>query len=364
MDGAKTTDYDLLVMGSSDSTSSAPHRRRPQWLLALLTAGLVIVVSYVGLELVARSEKILDKDRAGRIAAAKNSRSELNDLATRNQVAYGWDRPPILIPTDDTANMRNPDILFVGDSVTRGFSLADPLGDSYPALLQEELSVNAPIHVVNVAVPGFGIDQMVLKLASELVIRKPRLVVVAYIPHDLYRSGRNINFGATKPVLSSYSDGSWKMRPAPDLVDFYLGYLDARSKLRLGAWWLQFIADNQQYYLPMLNQTIYETRFQGIRENLGDLADKHGVRILLIRLANGELDNPVASLDQWAIRAFSAGTGNNPRFVDVEPCASRLTEEMGLDFDQEFERHPSERAHAIFASCLVPIVAEELAVTP
>lgn len=357
-------DYHARVMHDPDSSSLTQQPRRPQWLLALLTAGLVLIVSYASLELAARYEEILDSDTADRISAALDPRSELKDLAANTEVIYGWDWPPIPIPAGDAAGIQSPDILFVGDSVTRGFSLAEPMRESYPALLHAELSVDMPVRVVNTAAPGFGIDQMVLKLGSELAKRKPRLVIVAYIPHDLYRSGRNINFGVTKPVLSSYSGGSWEMRPAPNLFDFYQAYLDARSGLRLGAWWLQFIADNQQYYFPMFNRSIYETRFEGIRENLQDLAAKHGVRIVLVRLANGKLKDPIATLDQWAMHAFGAGGAGNPRFVDVEPCASRYAEETGLDFDREFNRHPSERAHAIFARCLRPVVAGELAAHP
>ena len=348
-------------MHGPDSKAPTAHTHRPRWLLALLTAALVVVVSYIGLELVARSEKIVDSDKAHRIAAAGNPRVELSDLATHTEVIYGWDWPPILIPPIDAANARNPDVLFIGDSVTRGFKLAEPERQSFPALLQAELSVDTPIRVVNAAVPGFGVDQMVLKLGSELAGRKPKLVIVAYIPHDLYRSGRNINFGVPKPVLSRYSSGSWEMRPAPDLFDFYLAYLDARSGLRLGAWWLQFIADNAQYYLPMLNRTVYETRFEGIRENLRDLASEHGVRIVLVRLANGELDGTVAMLDGWAARAFTASPSSSLRFVDIEPCASRYAVESGLDVDRDFDGHPGAPAHAIFARCLLSVVAEELA---
>ena len=364
MDRRKTSGYDARAMRHPDSTTSTAHTRRPRWLLALLTAALVVGVCYIGLELVARSEKIVESNHADRISAAGDPRGELSDLASVTEAIYGWDWPPIPIPPADAADAQSPDVLFIGDSVTRGFKLAEPERQSFPALLQAELSVDTPIRVVNAAVPGFGVDQMVLKLGSELAGRKPRLVIVAYIPHDLYRSGRNINFGVTKPVLSRYAGGSWEMRPAPDLFDFYLGYLDARSGLRLGVWWLRFIADNQQYYLPMLNRTVYETRFEGVRENLHDLASEHGVRIILVRLANGELDGTVAALDQWATRAFTASAGSSPRFVDVEPCANRYAVEQGLDVDRDFDGHPGAPAHAIFARCLLSVVSEELASPP
>lgn len=362
MDRRKTSGYDARAMRHPDSTTSPAHR--PRWLLALLTAALVVGVCYTGLELVARSDKIVESDHADRISAAADPRGELSDLASATEAIYGWNWPAIPIPPTDVADAQSPDVLFLGDSVTRGFKLAEPERQSFPALLQVELSVDTPIRIVNAAVPGFGIDQMVLKLGSELAGRKPRLVIVAYIPHDLYRSGRNINFGVTKPVLSRYVGGSWEMRPAPDLFDFYLGYLDARSGLRLGAWWLRFIAENQEYYLPMLNRTAYETRFEGIRENLHDLAREYGVRVVLVRLANGKPDGIVAALDQWAKRAFAASPGSNPRFVDLEPCANRYAAEKGLDVDRDFDGHPGAPAHAIFARCLLPIVSEELASPP
>jgi hypothetical protein len=356
--------YNSQVMHGPESKASTEHSRHPPWLLALLTTGLVVAVCYIGLELAARSDKIVDSDKADLISAAADPRRELSDLASETMAIYGWDRPPIPIPPTDTADPLSPDVLFIGDSVTRGFELAEPERQSFPALLRAALSVDTPLSVVNAAVPGFGVDQMVLKLGSELARRKPRLVIVAYIPHDLYRSGRNINFGVPKPVLSRYSGGTWEMRPAPDLFDFYLGYLEARSGLRLGAWWLRFIADNAQYYLPMFNRTVYETRFEGIRENLHDLFREHGVRIVLVRLANGELDDSVAVLDQWATQVFTTSTSSSPRFVDVEPCSSRHAAAKGLDVDKDFDRHPGAPAHAIFAQCLSSVVTEELAAQP
>lgn len=351
-------------MTPPESTASTARTPTPRWVLALITAALVAGMLYAGLEIVARSNRVVDSGIADRISAAKDPRRELQSLASYTEVSYGWDWQPILIPPADGSNALRSDVLFLGDSVTRGFSLEEPERQSFPALLQADLSVDGPIRIVNAAVPGFGVDQMVLKLGSELSSRKPRVVIVAYIPHDLYRSGRNINFGITKPVLSRYSDGSWERRAALDLFDFYQGYLDARSGLRLGPWWLRYMADNQQYFLPMINRTVYETRFEGIRENLHDLAEEHGVRIVLVRLANGNLGGTVTALDQWATRAFTAGAGGSPRFVDVEPCAIGQTMKEGLDVDREFGGHPGPRAHRIFARCLLPVATEELAARP
>jgi hypothetical protein len=188
--------------------------------------------------------------------------------------------------------------------------------------------------------------------------------MVAYIPRDLYRSARNINFGITKPLLTGYADGDWDMRPAPDLFEFYRGYQDARSQFRLGPWWLGFLAENREYYLPFLNRAAYEARFMGVREHLRDLAAAHDVRIMLVRLANGDLSRNVAMLDGWATQAFSAGERANPRFVDIEPCVQELAHKQGLDPNQEFRGHPGARAHGLFARCLLPIAMEELRAQP
>lgn len=355
-------------MNDLDRGTASARPPTPRWLLALLatllTALLLTGLGWIGLELAARSKRFVDDDIAERIAAAENPRRELGDLAAYTELVYGWDWPPLPLPPEVPADAPRPDILFLGDSVTRGFGLAAPERESFPVLLQARLSVQAPIHAVNAAVPGFGIDQMALKLGAELDRRRPRLVVIAYIPHDLYRSGRNINFGITKPVLSRYANGAWQMRPAPDLFDFYQAYLDARSEFRLGAWWLRFLADNQQYFLPRLNRTTYRTRFEGIRAHLHDLAAEHGVRIMLVRLANGKPGGTVTALDRWATRAFSLEAGGSPRFIDIEPCAAREAAARHLDLDREFDGHPGARAHAIFARCLLPIVAAELAARP
>ena len=80
-------------------------------------------------------------------------------------------------------------------------------------LLFKLLNDQTSTEVINAAVQGFGVDQMILKLEEILPTYRPDLVIFAYIPRDLWRAGRNINYGFTKPVLVVNGSGTWRITP-------------------------------------------------------------------------------------------------------------------------------------------------------
>lgn len=336
-------------------------RRTPKTLLALITTLFVIFVVYFLLEIVARVSVKVDPSIAHRVQSAQNPQAELKGLIEYSRLGYGWDRPPVFWSNGTPADsVDNADVLVLGDSVTWGFGVEQPERRSYPALLSEAFANEPELTFVNGAVPGFGIDQMTLKLGGVLRDWKPRLVLVAYIPADLRRSGRDLNFGLTKPVLFDYADRAWDMRPAPNVIRLYEDYLAARSQMHLGIWWLQFLMTNRQYYLPAYYESAYILRFDGVRRNLQDLAKQYGFTVLLIRIPNGNLGRTVSMLDLWAKTVFSGNVTSSYRFLDIEPCVRTLARRSGLDFDRDFSGHPDGRAHQVYASCLKPAVAEEL----
>ncbi len=336
------------------------ERKTSPLLLSSIIVVLVAAIGYVVLEFVARSVRIVDEDIAEKIAAAADPRRDLPGLAAYTRLDYGWDWPPILLPPEGEGVGSTADVLMLGDSVTRGFGVEEDEGRPYPALLQDLLSGNKPVRIVNSAVPGFGLDQIVLKLEAELEHMSPRLVVVSYIPHDLHRTARDFSFGITKPVLWSYAGGAWKMRSAVDLFAFYQEYLKARSTFSLAPFWLAQFARNREYYLSGIYKDEYQIRFEGLRRHLEDLAAAHGVRLILVRLANGELGNSIARLDDWGMEIFAAADPDRLRFFDVEPCTREYASRESLDWHRVFRRHPGARAHEIFALCLLPHIATEL----
>jgi hypothetical protein len=74
-------------------------------------------------------------------------------------------------------------VIVVGDSFTFGDEVAD--SHTWPHLLQE---MDDRLNVMNMAVTGYGIDQMYLTLSEALAEFSPQLVIAGFIGDDLNRS--------------------------------------------------------------------------------------------------------------------------------------------------------------------------------
>lgn len=94
-----------------------------------------------------------------------------------------------------------PLTLVVGDS----FAFGDDVDDhqSWPAAL-ERLSSG---RVVNAGVPGFGLDQAVLRAEQLAPLYRPDAIVVGVIPHDVLRCGLSFWSGHPKPYFALDGDG-------------------------------------------------------------------------------------------------------------------------------------------------------------
>jgi hypothetical protein len=277
------------------------------------------------------------------------SDGELASHFPMNLPVYGWDLPALVIPRQSAGEKRHT-ILFIGDSVTRGHSV-DPHQESYPVLLYQQLRETNGLRLVNAAVPAFGIDQMMLKLERMVVEYDPAIVVFAYIPHDLWRSGRNINNGLTKPVLLGLEDNSWQTLPMPDIKSYYQRFLLAKKYFHMGPWVLQHMADNARYYFPGVYSDYYLKLFHAIRERLVGLGEVHDMQVVVVRLASIWPGDAVPALDKLAISVFAPPAANY-YFVDTESCVKATAKTAGIDYESEFSWHPGPEGHAIYASCL------------
>jgi hypothetical protein len=93
------------------------------------------------------------------------------------------------------APRQGPVVLAVGDSFTEGWAVGDD--ETWPAHLERDTGWP----VLNAGVRGYGLDQMVLR-AERLAPRfKPRVIVLAFIPDDIYRVGLSIRQAYHKPYF-------------------------------------------------------------------------------------------------------------------------------------------------------------------
>jgi hypothetical protein len=121
-------------------------------------------------------------------------------------------------PPPGGAADRSP-ILIAGDSYTYGDEVAD--GESWPAYLP------ALVHrrVVNAGVPGYGLDQTVLRAEQLAASLRPAAIVVGFIADDLHRNEMSRLWGGEKPYFELQGDTLELRNVPPPLAPIARGEL-------------------------------------------------------------------------------------------------------------------------------------------
>jgi hypothetical protein len=120
-------------------------------------------------------------------------------------------------------------VMILGDSFMAGAGTSRE--QSVPALLNERLG--GTHQVFNVAVPGWGIDQMYLAYGRYKDVLKPHVVILAFIDEDVsrvlqaYRKEERLN----KPSFTLDDDGKLRQRTARDTTSPLLNGLTKHSCL-------------------------------------------------------------------------------------------------------------------------------------
>jgi hypothetical protein len=102
-----------------------------------------------------------------------------------------------------------PVTLVVGDSFAFGDGVDDR--DSWPAVLERLTGQR----VVNGAVPGFGLDQAVLRAEQLAPVYDPSVIIVGFIPHDVLRCEMSYWSGQAKPYFELDDSGRLVLHTAP-----------------------------------------------------------------------------------------------------------------------------------------------------
>jgi hypothetical protein len=140
-----------------------------------------------------------------------------------------------------------PPILVVGDSYAMGVQVADD--ESWPAHLETALDRR----VMNAGVPGYGIDQIVLRAEGLVAALRPDVMIVGFIADDVRRAEARILWGLDKPYFDIVGDAlvlrNVPVKPPATLADGapldpvrrVFGYsfmMDVvMRRLGLSAWW-------------------------------------------------------------------------------------------------------------------------------
>src|SRR5215510_7833984 len=318
-------------------------RRGKQVCFYILMIVLVCFISYSSIEIAVRIFYLPDRELIRSIEKNLFSLSRIEGYFDWEAPIYGWDQDVINLPSDLSSSMSDIayTVLFMGDSVTRGYGV-DIHKEAYPILLFKALAANVNVRILNAAVQAFGVDQMILKLEEIVPMYRPDLIVFAYVPVDLWRAARNVNYGFTKPVLVADESRNWKVIPTPNIKEFYKDYSNAKRRFYLSLWSLSHLASNRRYYFPRFYKKYYQSLFQEIRRRLIFLAEQYDVKIIVVRLASTWPGAPVPFLDRVARDTFTVpGDLERLYYLDSEKCVRAKSLALGINYAKEFRFHPT-----------------------
>lgn len=111
-------------------------------------------------------------------------------------------------PAPPGATLAEPPLLVVGDSYAHGDEVSD--AEAWPTLLQGLIGRR----VVNAAMSGYGLDQMVLRAEIMAKKVKPAAIVLSFIADDARRAEMKRVWGAEKPYFEDI-DGRLVERNVP-----------------------------------------------------------------------------------------------------------------------------------------------------
>ncbi len=207
------------------------------------------------------------------------------------------------------ARSARPLTLVVGDS----FAFSDEVddADTWAAKLERQ----AGGRVVNAGVPGFGLDQAVLR-AEQLAPRyAPDTIIVSFIPHDVIRCAMSFWSGNAKPYFEIDASGL-RLHPPPApqrsmWTPLKLALADSVTLDLLCGRWLHWDGPDTVVHDRSREVACY------LMERLAALARRTGARIVVL----AQPQQPVASDEHLQIKdhVLACAARNGLPTVDLFP---------------------------------------------
>lgn len=184
-------------------------------------------------------------------------------------------------------------VLIVGDSFTFGWEASE--SDAWPTILAK---TDDRLHVLNLGVPGYGVDQMCITLEESIPEYRPQLAILAYIDDDLnrsllsfrhYRKPRFVLEGdklkLTNTPIGTFQETLDELRRKHSLPSL-MTYCFFREHI-IG---IATSSQDRKESAFLLNERILERAVAGAR--------KHGSDFLLVHLPSGKGINDPIHYDQ------------------------------------------------------------------
>jgi hypothetical protein len=322
---------------------------------------LMLALAYAVLEVVVRTWHGSKKDRYAELrAAGLKARAQGLSLPAYGETlpqhpVLGWDENPVIY-----APAGNPNpfvILLIGDSISAGLGVQVGAED-YASHLCRRLGP-ARVKVINAAVNGYGIDQMLLKAVEAVKIYRPNLLIFSYIPHDLLRAGTGYLWGRPKPRLHCEGDELVvECPPAP--AAFYAAYDRARRHGALWPWYVRQMLASKEYYLPGKYADYYGNVFRRVYRELARTAGLDDLDVLIVKLTSLYVADKTAALAPLAQAAFTPQEPS-PRvyFLNTDAGMQQRLAAAHQTLEQVFTtHHPGPDAHRYYAECLADFIAQ------
>ncbi len=169
------------------STSLPEPTRRRTLLLALLTAGIALVIALALGEFLVRwiapQETMTPRSKFSSAYGIEfhPNRVMVNELSGQWRFAYTTNEQGHRGPVIPVSNAYpKPNVVVLGDSFTFGYGVAD--GQEYPAQLRELLQVSHG--VINLGVGGWGLTQEIRRYYELGRLYEPQIVVLQFTSND------------------------------------------------------------------------------------------------------------------------------------------------------------------------------------
>ena len=237
-------------------------------------------------------------------------------------------------------------LIFIGDSVTNGWGVP---GNGFVDILSRDIKDKS---IINAGINGSGIDQMYIRVVTELISTKPNKIIISFIPHDILRAGTDYIFGSTKPkFLFSKSERFLKL--AQNNQEYIDNYEHYKKNHLISLWYIRKYWENRHYFYPEYYEKYYDTLLNFISKDLHGLAQAKKIQIILVRLPNTYEFKGLEMVDETLMRFKDKLEQDNFfKYYDLTKCSKEKSIKYKINFQKEFNFHPNKTGHKIISECL------------
>jgi lysophospholipase L1-like esterase len=335
----------ILVLREIASLVSRMLRRkpwRPEWVVGLVMVAASVLVGFLLLEVV-----------LGFTAGMPEEWEQRREEIPGAEESYWW-HGHLHVQNDDKMRRVEPfpprrdgvaRVVVVGDSLTYGQGIAAE--DTYSAVLERDLSATRPVEVLNLGVQGYQSEDVLHTLERFLPELRPDVVVYGVCLNDFLPSGVGQSARAYLfPLPESFKKRmTARTKTGPFLEKRYDDLLMSVG-LRTN-----FIED------ILSDFGAYQERFTRDVAAINELVTSAGLPpvVAMVLHQHPKLDSPGHEVARLAEQAFTAAG------MHVVPTEDYFREHDGAKLRvSEWDGHPNEEAHRIFAAMLRPPILEHL----